>query len=67
MKCKKLSNPADLILHYSSTCLERTLLYPSKSVPSRQVSPHRRDRHVGLEGSVLHIYGRHVRMTDVIN
>ena len=45
---------------YSSTCLERTFLYPSKSVPTRQVSPHRRDRRVGVEGSVLHIYGRHM-------
>ena len=45
---------------YSSTCLQRTLLYPSKSVPTWQVSPHRRDRHVGMEGSVLPIYGRHM-------
>ena len=55
-----------LLLH-SSTCLQRTLLYPSKSVPTWQMSRHRRDRHVGVEGSVLHIYDRHVRMTDVVN
>ena len=30
------------------------------SVPTWQVSPHRRDRHAGVEGSVLPIYGRHM-------
>ena len=38
-----------------------------ESVPTWQVSTNRRDRHVGVEGSVLHIYGRHVQMTNVIN
>ena len=52
MKSRCVSTEFPSEHNYNGTCLQRTHLYPS--VPTWQVSPHRRDRHAGVEGSELH-------------
>ena len=40
----------NILFIYSSPPLQRTLLYPSKSVPTLRVSPQQGDRHSGMDG-----------------